>query len=175
MSDIFEFFLDNIVVITIVGVFLLFSISAAIVLYDSHKQKKKREQIREQIKGLANNTLELTPEQFFEMRNYRCGGQGRPYYSLNYNFAGVYILFNKSKNKYYVGQAEQILNRVNMHFTGKGNGDVYADFKYGDIFTIKMIALENSGFATLNELERNTIMTYDSYATGYNKTRGNRT
>ena len=67
-----------------------------------------------------------------------------------------------------------MLNRVNAHFTGKGNGDVYADFKYGDKFTIKMISLEKSGYTTLNELERNTIMTYDAFASGYNKTRGNR-
>ena len=107
MSDIFEFFLDNMVVITIVGTCLLFSIILAWAIYDSHKQKKKREQIREQIKGLANNTLELTPEQFFEMRNYRCGGRGRPYYALTHNFAGVYILFNKTKNKYYVGPFSQ--------------------------------------------------------------------
>ena len=43
-----------------------------------------------------------------------------------------------------------------------------------DEFTIKMIALSESSFSTLNELERNTIMTYNSFATGYNKTRGNR-
>ena len=68
----------------------------------------------------------------------------------------------------------EVLNRVNSHFTGKGNGDVYADYKYGDYFTIKMIALDKSGYTSLNELERNTIMTYDAFASGYNKTRGNR-
>ena len=35
-----------------------------------------------------------------------------------------------------------IFDRVNAHFTGKGNGDVYADYKYGDEFIIKMISLE---------------------------------
>ena len=54
---------------------------------------------------------------------------------------------------YYVGQGKQVLNRVKAHFTGQGNGDVYADYKYGDEFTIKMISLDNSGFDTLNELE----------------------
>ena len=57
---------------------------------------------------------------------------------------------------------------------GLGNGDVYADYKYGDKFTIKTIKLENSGFRTLNELERNTIKTYSAYSRGYNKTRGNK-
>lgn len=66
-----------------------------------------------------------------------------------------------------MGQGKAVLDRVNHHFSGRGNGDVYADYKYGDFFTIKMIKLENSGFYTLNELERNTIAYYDAYNKGY--------
>ncbi len=139
-----------------------------------YRNYRKKEYINKRIYGLANNTLEITPQEFFSLRNTSFGGKGSPSYALTKNFAGVYILFNSTKNMYYVGQAKEVLNRVNAHFTGKGNGDVYADFKYGDNFTIKMIALEKSGFKTLNDLERNTIMTYDSFASGYNKTRGNR-
>ena len=152
--------------------FLAFSLIVFIIvifLFQARQQKK----IRKQIFELANNTLELTPEEFFKMRNKSFGGRGKALYSNNYNFAGVYILFNKSKDLYYVGQGKQILNRVNGHFTGKGNGDVYADYKYGDDWTIKMIALEGCGFNSLNELERYAIETYDSYQRGYNKTRGN--
>lgn len=134
----------------------------------------KKAIIRKKITGLANNTLEMSPEEFMKMRKTSFGGRGRPSYALTQNFVGVYILYNKTKNMYYVGQGKEVLNRVNAHFTGKGNGDVYADYKYGDIFTIKMIALSTSGFSSLNELERNTIMTYNSYANGYNKTRGNK-
>lgn len=152
---------------------LLFVYIATIVAVFYYIYKKKKE-IEAQIKGLAENTLEMTPEEFFIMRRTSFGGRGRPSYALKLNFAGVYILFNSTKNMYYVGQGKEVLNRVNAHFTGKGNGDVYADYKYGDKFTIKMIALEKSGYATLNELERNTIMTYDAFASGYNKTRGNR-
>lgn len=141
-----------------------------IVVYSVYKKQK----INKQIDGLANNVLEMTPEEFMKMRKTSFGGRGRPSYVLTKNFAGVYILFNKTKNMYYVGQGKQVLNRVNAHFTGKGNGDVYADYKYGDIFTIKMIALENSGFQSLNDLERNTIRRYNAYSKGYNKTRGNR-
>ncbi len=74
---------------------------------------------------------------------------------------------------YYVGQGNKVFQRVNNHFTGHGNDDVYADYKYGDEFTIKMIELNRSGFSTLNELERNTILTYDAYTKGYNKTKRN--
>lgn len=158
-----------IAVISIVFIFCF--ILCAATFYFNYRKKGY---IKKKIKGLANNALELTPEEFFELRKTSFGGKGSPYYALKYNFSGVYILYNTIKNMYYVGQGKEILNRVNSHFTGKGNGDVYADYKYGNLFTIKMIALEKSGFKTLNELERNTIATYDSFAAGYNKTRGNK-
>lgn len=130
--------------------------------------------IKGKINKLADNALEVTPEEFFRIRNSSNGGRGKKHISTRYDFTGIYILFNHTKNMYYVGQGKKVFQRVNNHFTGHGNGDVYADYKYGDNFTIKMIALENSGFSTLNELERNAIMTYDAYSHGYNKTRGNR-
>ena len=38
--------------------------------------------------------------------------------------------------------------------------DIYADYKYGDKFTIRLIPLKDSGFKTLNELEQNFILLY---------------
>ncbi len=67
-----------------------------------------------------------------------------------------------------------MFTRVNAHFTGHGNGDVYADYKYGDKFTIKMIDLKKSGFDNINELQRSTIKTYDAFSKGNNRTRGNK-
>lgn len=159
--------MDNYMVLIISSYVL---ISIGIITFRILKKRK----INKQIDELANNTSEMTPEEFMEMRSVSFGGKGRPSYALTKNFAGVYILYNKTKNMYYVGQGKQILNRVNSHFTGKGNGDVYADYKYGDSFSIKMIALENSGFNSLNELERNTITRYNAFSNGYNKTRGNK-
>lgn len=135
---------------------------------------RRRLRIERKIKRLAEGALEMTPKEFLAMRAETLGRHERKLYAETKEFAGVYILFNKKKNKYYVGQGERVLQRVNSHFTGKGNGDVYADYKYGDPFTIRMIALKGSGFRTLNELERNTIKTYDAFSKGYNKTRGNK-
>lgn len=114
------------------------------------------------------------PTRFFIIRNTSAGGRWKKFISTKYDFPGVYIIHNHTKEMNYVGQGEKVFQRVNSHFTGHGNGDVYVDYKYGDEFTIKMIALENSGFSTLNELERNTITTYNDYAKGYNRTRGNK-
>ena len=151
------------------GICLLLVVAAiAIPLVRQHTIKQK-------ILNLANNALEITPEEFFAIRNTSYGGRGRRHISSQYDFAGVYILYNYHKNKYYVGQGKSVLTRINAHFTGHGNGDVYADYKYGDHFGIKTISLKNSGFHTLNELERNTILAYEAYSKGYNKTRGNST
>jgi len=152
---------------------LVFVILVLIYVYlrDLSKQKKL---IQEQIEGLANNTIELSPDEFFEMRSASFGGRGKPRYANQFNFPGVYILYNYSKDMYYVGQGKKVLDRVNHHFQGRGNGDVYADYKYGDKFTIRMVGLEESGFSSLNDLERHTIETFGAYSHGYNKTRGNR-
>ena len=130
--------------------------------------------VKAKIRRLSREAIEITPKQFFKIRNRSNGGRGRQLISNKYAFAGVYILYNHTKDLYYVGQAKNVFSRVNSHFTGHGNGDVYADYKYGDEFTIKMIELKGSGFKTLNELERSAIKTYNAYAKGYNKTRGNR-
>ncbi len=84
---------------TIAFILCLLLLSLIVPLYRKHK-------INDQIKGLANNTLEMTPKQFMQMRKQSLGGRGKPSYALKKNFAGVYILYNKTKNKYYVGQAK---------------------------------------------------------------------
>ncbi len=86
---------------------------------------------------------------------------------------GVYVLYNVDKDMYYVGQAKKCLFRVNQHFTGHGNGDVYADYKYGDEFKIKIIKFIESGYEDLDKLEKDTINLYDAYNSGYNMTVGN--
>lgn len=130
----------------------------------------KRRRVIKKLKKLTKGKLELTPDEFFKMRNERVSYK---YVSSSYRFPGVYILHNKTKKMYYVGQAEDVIFRINQHFTGHGNGDVYADYKYGDKFTIKTIPLKGSGYITLDELEKDTIEVYDAFEHGYNRNRGN--
>lgn len=137
------------------------------------KERERQKKIKQKVKKLSRTKVELTPQEFIELRAQTFGGgDGKRHKKLN--FEGVYVLFNGTKNMYYVGQGKKVLDRVNMHFTGKGNGDVYADYKYGDEFTVKIIGLKHSGYRSLNALERDTIATYEACAKGYNKTKGNK-
>ena len=82
--------------------------------------------------------------------------------------------YNLDKKMYYVGQSVHVPSRVNAHFTGKGNGDVYADYKYGDRFEIRMVKLRGSGYNRLDDLERELIDMYHCCEKGYNRKKGNR-
>ena len=108
----------------------------------------------------------ISPATFFEIRKERMKEK------LG-DVSGVYIIYNVTKDMYYVGQATRLYFRLNQHFTGHGNGDVYADYKYGHKFLISYISLNKSGFNSLDALERTTIEKYNAYNKGYNKTHGN--
>jgi len=131
--------------------------------YQKEVQKRKERAIE-----VADGAGAMTPEEFFGLR--KIGNR----INDDLNFPGVYVLLNTTKNMYYIGQGTRVGDRVNSHFTGKGNGDVYADYKYDNEFVIKLIKFEGSGYTTLNELEKAMIIAYGANATGYNKTTGNR-
>lgn len=71
---------------------------------------------------------------------------------------------------YYVGQSITVLHRAAHHFQGRGNGDVYADYKYGDNFEI---LIKTCISEDLDDLESFLIKKYDAYDKGYNKNLGN--
>lgn len=154
----------------------LILLAYALYLFYTRKRRKeraKRQKVKTKVKNLYRTKVELTPQQFMELRAQTFGGREKSRHD-KLNREGVYVLFNETKNKYYVGQGRRVLDRVNMHFTGKGNGDVYADYKYGDNFTIKIIGLKHSGYRSLNALERDTIAAFEACAKGYNKNNGNK-
>lgn len=153
--------------VALIGLFIYFFIIPIIPIFPVFP--KKQQDIKWAVDQAAHNSRAFTVPEFFQVRNkLKCAQM----LNSKLNFKGVYILHNETKDKYYVGQAQKIFNRVNQHFTGKGNGDVYADYKYGDKFTIRFIKLSESGFRSLDDLEHSAILKYDAYKKGYNKNRG---
>lgn len=109
--------------------------------------------------------LKLTPSEILNSDSY----------ALKNDFTGIYILRNKSLNKYYVGQSLSVMRRMRSHFLGSGNKDVYRDYVGKDnIWETTSISLSDSGFRSLNELERHYIELTGANVMGYNKTKGNR-
>lgn len=115
------------------------------------------------MKTLKSKNLDVTPEEFFNKGMWVTdkGDEG--------DFTGVFVLHNLSKDKFFVGHGIHVLERVRQHFTGHGNGDVYADWKMGDKFIISTLSLVDSGRKNLSELEQEIIEAYDVRKHGYNK------
>ena len=129
--------------------------------------KKERE-----LKSRVNNMMQnqVTTNATIFLQDYKLLAQKRNGSISSMENSGVYVILNLTKNLYYVGQSKNVLKRVKSHLTGSGNGDVYADFKYGDNFEV---TIHNCSIIDLNNIERTFISKYNaSGSNGYNKNNG---
>lgn len=93
---------------------------------------------------------------------------------------GCYVIHNKEKDKYYVGQSKDVLKRVlRDHFTGtEVKNIIFAEDYYTsqyadktDLFEVRIIKCDTKD--ELDDTERELIELYDSFKNGYNGTAGN--
>lgn len=88
----------------------------------------------------------------------------------------VILVFNRPVKKrnfegyenVYIGQSVNVHQRVHNHFTGHGNGDVYADKKNGKILYVRFVYSDRY---SLNENEIRLIDLYNAQES-YNRTAG---
>ena len=91
--------------------------------------------------------------------------------SVDKGGVGIYVLYNETKNKYYVGQAKQLLKRVRDHFVVE---DIARDYMNGDKIQVKFLtANELDADYRLDHIEKTGIELFNAGKTGYNKTEGN--
>lgn len=125
-------------------------------------------QYKSEMDNLSNYSREMSPEELLELRS-----KANKANSNVHDFTGIYILENKTVDKFYVGQSISLFKRAGAHFAGDGNEDIYTDYKNGEKWTVRLIALADSGFKSINALEKHFIEYYHSTYNGYNKTIGN--
>lgn len=131
---------------------------------------KERSIYYQEMDNLDSHAKEMTPEELIELRSLvDIDGSGV------LDFTGIYILYNDTMDKYYIGQSITVIRRSAKHFMEKGNEDIYEDYQAGEKWTVKLIALSNSGFKSINALEKHFIEYHSSTWNGYNRTIGNRT
>jgi hypothetical protein len=133
------------------------------------ERNQNKGNVRKELDALRKNIIQFTPNDLLELRNKRkrewCGFE---------NFAGIYIIHNRIRDIYYVGQAERVFERAYHHFLeDRGNPEIYTDYCSGDEFSVSLIPLEDTSFTSLKELEDYAIRAYDSFPNGYNRMPGN--
>ena len=88
----------------------------------------------------------------------------------------IYIIHDKDCDEnsgYYVGQAEHGSWRIKDHLQNSSVGEIDKRIHEGMKYTLRFIRLEGSGYNCLDSLESAFIAYYNSFHTGYNRTRGN--
>ena len=79
------------------------------------------------------------------------------------DFEGVYILRNTTLNKCFVGKASKVFKKIERHFTGYGNEEMYSEWRKGNKFFVNIIRFENSGYDNINYLERDIKEKYNAF------------
>ena len=95
---------------------------------------------------------------------------------LHIDYDCIYIIHDKNCDEstgYYVGQAKHGSWRIKDHFHNSSVGKIDKLIHEGMRYSLRFIPLEGSGYSSLNALETAFIAYYNSFHTGYNKTRGN--
>ncbi len=85
------------------------------------------------------------------------------------DFTGVYVLWNITRGKCYVGKSTHVLTGIRYHFIGLGCENVYNDYKNGDQFLIRCKTFVNSGYEDLGDMERDWTVRYRANIVGYNR------
>lgn len=156
--------------------------NSRISVYDNESNNRQKEATNEinllindynsKIKRIEPLPLGVTKDSNFMMLKYFNG--------LEYEkIIGVYIIHNKEKGKYYVGQSKDVMKRIKQHFNGTTpKNSIFAEDYYTsnldnkeDIFELKIIKCTSKD--ELDRTEKNLIYQYDSYNNGYNGTQGN--
>ncbi|WNE40621.1 MAG: hypothetical protein mread185_000078 [Mycoplasmataceae bacterium] len=100
-------------------------------------------------------------------------------HSSNFSFSylndkkGIYVIWNITKDKYYVGQSKNMGKRLNQHFAnGEVKNVIFAkDWYAGDLFYYKYYLCQTKD--ELDSLEKEKIEEYNAFGKGYNSTGGN--
>lgn len=131
---------------------LFFFVDGLLLVITASKQQEK-------LLGLRQSFLEDDPQIVASAEEFMAQ---RKSLTQQGEITGIFIVHNATKDLYYVGQSAKAIDRAAIQFLGRGNCDVYADYKYGDSFSVRIIPLSESGYESLNELKRAAIQALEA-------------
>lgn len=123
---------------------LFFFVDGLLLVITASKQQEK-------LLGIRQSLLEDDPQIIASAEEFMAQ---RKALTQQGEITGIFIVHNATKDLYYVGQSANAIDRTAIQFLGRGNCDVYADYKYGGSFNVRIIPLSESDYESLNELKR---------------------
>ena len=140
------------------------------------EQKQELKVLEKAIREQKNETFKQTKEQLLENLKQKFDEkQWKPLESIlksaDKGGIGIYVLYNSTKEKYYVGQAKQLYKRVRDHFKVE---EIARDQISGDTISVKFLTANELGEDyRMDHIEKTGIEIFNAGVTGYNKTAGN--
>lgn len=131
---------------------LFFFVNGLLLVITASKQQEKLLRLRQSL--LEDNPQIVASAEEFMAQRKALTQKGE--------ITGIFIVHNATKDLYYVGQSAKAIDRAAIQFLGRGNCDVYADYKYGDSFNVRIIPLLGSSYESLNELKRAAIQALEA-------------
>lgn len=131
---------------------LFFFVDGLLLVITASKQQEK-------LLGIRQSLLEDDPQIVASAEEFMAQ---RKALTQQGEITGIFIVHNATKDLYYVGQSAKAIDRAAIQFLGRGNCDVYADYKYGDSFNVRIVPLSESVYESLNELKRAAIQALEA-------------
>lgn len=155
---------DIIIAYTLLTFFILFAPTVITVLYCQKRYIKRR------ITKLATGKLKTTPKQLIKLYNAQLIGHNHTRYARQFDFSGVYVVHNTTRDMYFVGSGQTVINHAVQSFCRSNDTGLYHDYKNGDRFKVSMFAVDKSEYAGINAARQAVIKQYNAYPHGYNLT-----
>lgn len=129
--------------------------------------KKKAGMAADVLGRLISGEEEVPVEEFLEMYDLRMydfeSKQDDIKFMKKWDFPGAYILHNCSRNTYHIGVSGSVLRKADREFRGYECQAVYEDWKEKDVFTIRIVRLEESGYNNIDLLFNDLVQKYGTY------------
>ena len=129
--------------------------------------KKKAEEAKAVLDRLTSGKEEVSVNEFMRMYDLRIqdfnSKQDDIKFMKNWDFEGVYVLHNCSKNIYHIGRSSRVLRKIDRTFRGYEKREVYMDWEKGDNFKVRIVRFEGSGYSDVKELEKDLTEQYGTY------------
>lgn len=101
----------------------------------------------------------LTPDEFEEFYNHQAN-LTKSYTRNKYDGPGVFVFYNQTKDKYYFGHSESVIEKIQKQLTSDPNRPLQMEINHGDQIFIKMMLLEDTKYDSLDELEQVTRLEF---------------
>lgn len=133
------------IIILVVLTLLILTIVLSIMYLENIQTKRYFEPFVYDMQGIALEEF----DEFYDQK----GNMTKSNLREKYDGPGVYILYNRTLDKYYFGQGEFVIEAINDRLDNEADTNLQTELHNQHDFYLKMMLLEETPFDTLAELE----------------------